>query len=55
MTPVEAIQVLEQVRRAASMNGNDHDKAREAIQTLAQLVQMQEEKKEKEPEAAEVQ
>lgn len=39
MTPQQALQILNQVRENASMNGKDHDMARQAMAVLNQFVQ----------------
>lgn len=38
MTPHQALQILHQVAEAFAMNGTDRDRAREAAQTLSDLV-----------------
>ncbi len=38
MTEIQALQIVEQLRQQCSLAGADHDKAREAVKTLAEFI-----------------
>lgn len=42
MNPKEALQVLHQISEAMLMNGTDHDRAREAVKVLQDIVNSKE-------------